>query len=97
MAEEQVAIGVDTHKYFHVAVALSVQGVRLGELTVAADPGGYEQLLDWARSLGTPWCFGVEGLRLLRPGPGLLPAPPRPARRGGRTPRSTRSARARQE
>jgi transposase len=61
MTEEQVTIGVDTHKYFHVAVALSKQGARLGELTVAADPGGYEQLLSWARSQGTPWCFGVEG------------------------------------
>jgi transposase len=61
MTEEQVTIGVDTHKYFQVAVALSAQGARLGELTVAADPGGYQQLLDWARSLGAPWCFGVEG------------------------------------
>lgn len=61
IAEERVTIGVDTHKHFHVAVALSEQGARLGELTVAADPGGYEQLLDWARSLGMPWCFGVEG------------------------------------
>ncbi len=61
MTEEKVTIGVDTHKYFHVAVALSAQGARLGELTVAADAGGYEQLLVWARSLGAPWCFGVEG------------------------------------
>ncbi len=61
IAEEKVTVGVDTHKHFHVAVALSEQGARLGEITVAADPGGYEQLLDWARSLGAPWCFGVEG------------------------------------
>lgn len=61
MTEEQVTIGVDTHKHFHVAVALSAQGARLGELTVPADPGGYQQLLTWARSLGAPWCFGVEG------------------------------------
>jgi transposase len=61
MTEEQVTIGVDTHKYFHVAVALSEQGARLAELTVAADPSGYQRLLDWARSLGAPWCFGVEG------------------------------------
>jgi transposase len=58
---EAIVIGVDTHKHFHVAVALSRHGERLADITVAADPGGYEQLLAWARSLGEPSCFGVEG------------------------------------
>jgi transposase len=61
MTERPVTVGVDTHKHIHVAVALSEYGQRLGDVTVAADPGGYEQLLDWARSFGEPWCFGVEG------------------------------------
>jgi transposase len=56
-----IVVGVDTHKHVHVAVALSERGERLGELTVAADPGGYEQLLAWARTLGEVVCFGVEG------------------------------------
>lgn len=61
MTDRKVTVGVDTHKHIHVAVALSGHGKRLGDLTVAADPGGYQQLLEWARSFGDPWCFGVEG------------------------------------
>jgi transposase len=61
MTGEKVIVGVDTHKHIHVAVALSWAGERLGDLTVAADPGGYEQLLDWAQAFGVVWCFGVEG------------------------------------
>jgi hypothetical protein len=61
MTDSKVTIGVDTHKHIHVAVALSATGQRLGDVTVAADQGGYEQLLTWARSFGDPWCFGVEG------------------------------------
>jgi transposase len=58
---EEIVVGVDTHKHIHVAVALGEHGQRLGDVTVAADPGGYEQLLAWARALGRPRCFGVEG------------------------------------
>jgi transposase len=61
IADRPVTVGVDTHKYVHVAVALSEHGQRLGDITVAADAGGYAQLLAWARSFGAPWCFGVEG------------------------------------
>jgi transposase len=61
MTDPKVTIGVDTHKHIHVAVALSEHGQRLGDVTVAADRGGYEQLVTWARSFGEPWCFGVEG------------------------------------
>lgn len=57
----EVVVGVDTHKHFHVAVALNARGERLADLTVAADPGGYEQLLAWAERLGEPRVFGIEG------------------------------------
>src|SRR3954453_8746078 len=58
---EKVVIGVDTHKHVHVAIALSAQGVRLDDITVAADPNGYAQLLAWARALGDPRRFAIEG------------------------------------
>src|SRR3954469_10795759 len=58
---EKVVIGVDTHKHVHVAVAISAHGVRLGDVTVAADPAGYMRLLEWARELGEPARFGIEG------------------------------------
>jgi transposase len=57
----KVAIGVDTHKYVHVAVALDELGGRLGELTVTADSGGYAQLERWAASQGRILAFGIEG------------------------------------
>ena len=60
-AERKVAIGVDTHKYVHVAVALDPLGGRLSELTVSADRGGYGQLERWARGLGPVIAFGIEG------------------------------------
>jgi transposase len=56
-----VAIGVDTHKHIHVAVALDELGGRLGELTVATDRGGAEQLERWAISHGRILAFGIEG------------------------------------
>ena len=59
--QEGVVVGVDTHKYLHVAVALSLAGVRLGALTIPTDAGGYEALLAWARTLGRPERFGIEG------------------------------------
>ena len=55
-----VAIGVDTHKQWHVAVALDRLGRVIDSLTVAAADAGYRQLLEWAHSLGEP-AFGIEG------------------------------------
>ena len=55
-----VAIGVDTHKQWHVAVALDRLGGLIGSVVVDATGGGYARLLAWARSLGEP-AFGVEG------------------------------------
>jgi|HubBroStandDraft_6_1064221.scaffolds.fasta_scaffold06346_2 transposase len=56
-----ITIGVDTHKHAHVAVALSGLGEWLGAITVPASDRGYRQLLEWARALGEPTGFGVEG------------------------------------
>jgi transposase len=55
-----VAIGVDTHKQWHVAVALDRLGRVIDSVTVEATAGGYRRLLVWARGLGEP-AFGVEG------------------------------------
>ena len=55
-----VAIGVDTHKDVHVAVAFDALGVELGSREVAATEAGYGALLCWAREFGVP-AFAVEG------------------------------------
>lgn len=55
-----VAIGVDTHRDEHVAVALDGLGGNLGSISVAADVGGYMRLWEWASDLGEP-LFAVEG------------------------------------
>jgi transposase len=57
----RVVVGVDTHKYVHVAVAVDLLGVRVGDVLVSADTGGYGQLRDWARRMGRVEAFGVEG------------------------------------
>jgi transposase len=55
-----VAIGVDTHKLWHVAVALDRLGRLIDSLVVEASSVGYERLLVWAQRLGEP-AFGIEG------------------------------------
>jgi transposase len=55
-----VAIGVDTHKQWHVAVALDRLGRLIDSQTVEATASGYERLLGWAYGLGQP-VFGIEG------------------------------------
>ena len=55
-----VAIGVDTHKEAHVAVALDALGVRLGSREIATTAAGYQSLLSWAQELGVP-AFAIEG------------------------------------
>ena len=54
-------VGVDTHKDTHVAVAIDTLGRRLGELAAPATATGYEQLHDWASTLGRTEAFGIEG------------------------------------
>jgi transposase len=55
-----VAIGVDTHRDRHSACALDRQGRLLGEFELACVSGGYEELWEWACSLGVP-AFALEG------------------------------------
>jgi len=57
----KVIVGVDTHKYVHVAVAIDTRGVRLGDCAFVADSGGYQALLAWAATHGPLEAFGVEG------------------------------------
>jgi len=57
----RVAVGVDTHKDIHVAVACDQLGVRLDELHIPTTNAGYDQLVHWATELGTVAAFGVEG------------------------------------
>jgi transposase len=55
-----VAIGVDTHKEVHVAVALDRLGAQLDSREIATTPAGYRSLLSWAEELGVP-AFAIEG------------------------------------
>jgi transposase len=56
-----VIVGVDTHKYVHVAVAIDESGQRLAEHRIPVDTVGYQDLERWAKSLGRVASFGVEG------------------------------------
>ncbi len=57
----KIIVGVDTHKHVHVAVAIDSLGVRIGDLVVPVDTGGYRQLAEWAEDLGQVDAFGIEG------------------------------------
>jgi hypothetical protein len=59
--ELAVILGVDTHLYFHVGVAVDHLGRRLGEASVPTTAEGYERLLRWAEGFGRVRCSGVEG------------------------------------
>lgn len=58
-----IAVGVDTHKERHYAVALDALGQLLGELAFKATTAGYLELQRWAEHLvGTQQlAFGIEG------------------------------------
>ena len=56
-----IAVGVDTHKHQHVAVALDAVGQLLGEITVAATAAGYRELVSWLAGLGGEAVVGIEG------------------------------------
>ncbi len=61
-SRRRVVIGVDTHKYVHVAVALDANGGAIDSRSFTADSGGYVQLIDWATSLGGAMLtFAIEG------------------------------------
>ena len=55
-----VAIGVDTHKEVHVAVALDALGTQIDSREIETTAAGYRSLLLWAVELGLP-AFAVEG------------------------------------
>src|SRR3990170_2574182 len=55
-----VAIGVDTHKHEHVAVACDTLGAQLDAQEIEASTAGYLALWQWAQELGLP-AFAVEG------------------------------------
>lgn len=48
----RVVVGVDTRKYVHTAVVVDVGGGTRGNVSVAADRGGHEQLTQWAAQFG---------------------------------------------
>src|SRR5256885_16985101 len=90
-----VAIGVDTHKEAHVAVACDRLGRQLDACELPAGAGGYARLLEGAEGLGSP-AFAIEGCGSY--GAGLAPflhaggaagferePPRRRARRRGKT------------
>ena len=56
-----IAVGVDTHKYQHVAVALSELGQLLGEVVVPATMAGYCELVTWLAGVGGDVVVGIEG------------------------------------
>ncbi len=60
-SHRRVIVGVDTHKYVHVAVAIDNLGAVLVSRSFAADSSGYAQLIDWSLTLGGRLAFGIEG------------------------------------
>jgi transposase len=56
-----IIVGVDTHKYVHVAVAIDRLGARLASCSVSADRTGYAEMVRWAQDLGPVDAFGIEG------------------------------------
>jgi transposase len=56
-----ITIGVDTHHDVHVAAAVDPLGGLLGTRSIPTTPQGYQALLAWARGLGQPHAWGVEG------------------------------------
>lgn len=60
--QREVILGVDdTHLDTHVGAVIDDLGRSCGIKTIATTPAGSEQLLTWARSLGTLKRAGVEG------------------------------------
>ncbi|HZD73779.1 MAG TPA: IS110 family transposase [Actinomycetota bacterium] len=57
----RITVGVDTHLDVHVAHANDQLGRRVDTVQVPTTPSGYHDLLAWARGLGEPVAWGVEG------------------------------------
>jgi transposase len=58
--EWTVAIGIDTHRDVHVAVAVERLGRRLGSLVFTVDEQGFAEVVRFARAFGEPG-FVIEG------------------------------------
>jgi hypothetical protein len=56
-----IAVGVDTHKHWHVVVALDALGRLLGEIVIAATMAGYCELVVWLARLDGEVVVGIEG------------------------------------
>ncbi len=56
-----IAVGVDTHKEKHLAVAVDDLGQLLSEITITADLAGYRSMADWIGELDGPVLVGIEG------------------------------------
>ena len=59
--EEEVILGVDTHKDTQVAAVITAVGVLVASQPFPATAAGYRQLLSWARGFGLLRRAGVEG------------------------------------
>ncbi len=57
-----IAVGVDTHKDQHVAVALDGFGQLLGEMVAPASRAGYRQITTWLLGLTEDVLVGIEGV-----------------------------------
>ncbi len=56
-----IAVGVDTHKHQHLAVAIDALGQLLGEITFTTTLAGYRELLTWIGGLESEVRVGIEG------------------------------------
>jgi hypothetical protein len=56
-----IAIGIDTHKDFHLAAAKDARGRDLGHARFDASAAGYAELIEWARAHGEVAGFAIEG------------------------------------
>jgi transposase len=59
--DDEVVLGVDTHKDMHVAAVVTAVGLVLANDGFPATAAGYRQLLAWARRHGDVRRAGVEG------------------------------------
>ncbi|MFD0305074.1 IS110 family transposase [Streptomyces sp. NPDC127119] len=57
----EIILGVDTHRDFHVAALITMNGSLIARKRFAASALGYKQLCDWARTFGDLRKAGVEG------------------------------------
>jgi transposase len=59
--EQDVTVGVDTHKDVHVAAVLDQAGRVIATRSFPTTMRGYAQLATWAESFGTVVTVGMEG------------------------------------